>query len=83
VGATPPTRHDAGHHPGEGSPSWGGAPAGAGRRRLQVRAYGLVLAGGGEWDCRQEASFCRLWRYLRDRVETPPFLGIRGMAACP
>ena len=42
-----------------------------------------MLAGGGEWGCRQESGFCRVWRYLRDRVGTPPFLGIRGMAACP
>ena len=44
---------------------------------------GLGLAGGGEWDCRQEPGFCRVCCYLRDRVETPPFFGIRGTAACP
>jgi len=45
---------------------------------------GWTCAGrGGQWDCRQESGFCRVWCYLWDGIGTPPFLGIRGMAACP
>jgi hypothetical protein len=60
----------------------GGAPAGAGRRRFLVCAFGLVLAGGGVGLSAGGLVSADLV-YLRDRVETPPFLGIRGMATCP
>jgi hypothetical protein len=79
--------------PGPGRPARGCAPGqrrpGDAVRLWPAALFGLPLGLDLCWPGEESGTvgrslvFCRVWCYLRDRVGTPPFLGICGMAACP